>query len=129
ARPAARVAREVERPETPLTVDTDGEERLEMRRALLGLLEPGVRERHRVAVHQLGELERGVAVGMERQEDAPASRDRDVAGRVVEVGHDLERRGRELGRRRAVVEAPAATETATEAEEHEAEEEEHGGET
>ena len=77
-----------------MAVDADGEQRLEVRRALLRPLELGARERHRPAVHQLGQLEGGIAVGMEGQEDPPAPRHGDVAGRVVEIGDDLERRGR-----------------------------------
>ena len=108
ARLAAGVAREVERPEPPLAVEAHREQRLEVRRALLRVLELRVRERHRAAVHQLGELERRVAVGMQREEDATGLRDRDVAGRVVEVGDHHEGGGGELRVGRAVLEPHAA---------------------
>ena len=128
ARLAAGVAREVERPEPPLAVEAHREQRLEVRRALLRVLELGVRERHRAAVHQLGELERRVAVGMQREEDATGLRDRDVARRIVEVGDHLQRGRRQRRRRRAVLEPPASSETAAEAEEDEDEDEQRAAE-
>src|SRR5206468_1415344 len=86
-------------------IDADGERRVEARR-LRGLV--GIR--YRLPAHQLDQLDRGVAVGMQREEDAAGARDRDVAGRVVEVGDHLEGGDGQGGRGGAVLEPhPAAS--------------------
>jgi hypothetical protein len=101
---AEPVAAVVEHPEAVLRVDAQRQRALPLEPAR----EAARRERHGLAVDELEERRRRARVGVERREHAARGRDRDVPGRMREIGDLLERGARERGFARPVRELRAA---------------------